>query len=351
MKDNVEILKQLSETNGVSGYERNITSQVEDVFSRYTDEIKYDNLGNLIACKKGTAEEEIKVMFAAHMDEIGLMVNEIEEDGFLRFTAVGGVDQRTLVGQEVTVFAKEELQGIIGAKPPHVQNSKERRKAYEMDDMYIDLGLDEDEVKEKVRIGDVITVKREFEELKNERVTGKALDDRAGILVMLTALQELKNVTHQADLYTVATVQEEVGVRGATTSTYGIVPDIGIAIDVCHGTMPGVSSEDAAELGGGSAIGFGPHVHPKMFSKLKDIAEKNEIKYQVEPSHTPRGTDAFAIQVTRAGIPTALISIPLRYMHTSVETISMKDIKRSGKLLARFIRGLNAEFVEGLECF
>lgn len=349
--NNNEVLQNLSETTGVSGYEQNITSEVESIFSEYSDEIKYDNLGNLIAHKKGTAAENIKVMFAAHMDEIGLMVTKIEEEGFLRFTAVGGVDQRTLVGQEVIVLGTEELQGIIGAKPPHVQSAKERSKAYEMKDMYIDLGLNEAEVKEKVRVGDVITVKRDFEELKNNRVTGKALDDRAGILVMLTALQELKNVEHKVDLYTVATVQEEVGVRGATTSTYGIVPDIGIAIDVCHGTMPGVSSEDAAELGGGTAIGFGPHVHPNLFSKLKDTAEENEIKYQIEPSHTPRGTDAFAIQVTRAGIPTALLSIPLRYMHTSVETISMKDVKRSGKLLARFIRDLNAEFVEGLQCF
>ncbi|MFO7819133.1 MAG: M42 family metallopeptidase, partial [Halanaerobacter sp.] len=314
-------------------------------------EIKYDNLGNLIAYKEGSAEDELKVMIAAHMDEIGLMVNKIEEDGFLRFTSVGGVDQRTLVGQEVIVLGNEELQGIIGAKPPHVQSTSERKKAYKMEDMYIDLGLDAQEVEEKVRVGDVVTVKREFEELKNDRVTGKALDDRAGVLVMLTVLQELADIEHQVDLYTVATVQEEVGVRGATTSTYGIVPDIGVAIDVCHGQMPGVSSEDAAELGGGAAIAFGPHVHPKLFSKLKELAQGNEIKSQVEPSHTPRGTDAFAMQVTRAGIPTALISIPLRYMHTSVETISLKDIKRAGRLLARFIREIDAEFVEGLECF
>ena len=168
---------------------------------------------------------------------------------------------------------------------------------------------------------------------------------------MLTALQELKDVQHQADLYTVATVQEEVGVRGATTSTYGVVPDIGIAIDVCHGTMPGVSKEDSAELGAGVAIGFGPHVHPELFSELKDIADEHEIDYQIEASNTPHGTDAFAIQVTRAGIPTALLSIPLRYMHTSVETISYQDIKRAGRLLARFIRDLDAEFVEGLQCF
>ncbi|MGM0368879.1 MAG: M42 family metallopeptidase [Bacillota bacterium] len=348
---NLKILKELAETNGVSGYEENITGKLENIFSNYTDQIKYDNLGNLIACKRGTATENIKIMLAAHMDEIGLMVTKIEDEGFLRFTAVGGVDQRTLVGQEVIVLGTEEYQGIIGAKPPHVQNSKERKKAYEMDDMYIDLGLEAAEVKDKVRVGDVITIKREFEELKNNRVTAKALDDRAGVLVMLTALQELKDVQHQADLYTVATVQEEVGVRGATTSTYGVVPDIGIAIDVCHGTMPGVSKEDSSELGAGVAIGFGPHVHPDLFSKLKDIADEHEIDHQTEASNTPHGTDAFAIQVTRAGIPTALLSIPLRYMHTSVETISYQDIKRAGRLLARFIRDLDDEFVEGLQCF
>ena len=349
---NVDSLKNLSETNGVSGYEENITKEVENIFEQYVDEIKYDNMGNLIAHKKGNVTDSIKVMLAAHMDEIGLMVTNIEDEGFLRFTAVGGVDQRTLVGQEVIVLGQnEQYPGIIGAKPPHVQDSNERNKAYKMDDMYIDLGLEAEEVKDKIRIGDVVTVKRDFSKLKNNRVTGKALDDRAGILVMLTALQELHQIHHQADLYTVATVQEEVGVRGATTSTYGIVPDIGIAIDVCHGTMPGVSSEDAADLGQGVAIGFGPHVHPDLFSKLKEIADEHEIDYQVEPSNTPRGTDAYAIQVTRAGIPTALLSIPLRYMHTSVETISYQDIKRAGRLLARFIRELDAEFVEGLQCF
>ncbi|MGM0501437.1 MAG: M42 family peptidase, partial [Bacillota bacterium] len=162
---NIDTLKKLSETIGVSGYEKNITKQVEEVFSPYTTGIKYDNLGNLIAYKKGNASDAIKVMLAAHMDEIGLMVTKIEDEGFLRFTAVGGIDQRTLVGQEVVILGKEEYQGIIGAKPPHVQSSEERQKAYKMDDMYIDLGREAEEVKEKIRIGDVITVKRDFEEL------------------------------------------------------------------------------------------------------------------------------------------------------------------------------------------
>jgi len=343
---------ELSNAVGVSGYEQKISKQVAQEFDKYTDEIEYDALGNLISCKRGTGNfSELKIMLAAHMDEIGLMVTKIEEGGFLRFTPVGGVDQRTLVGQEVMVHGKASLQGVIGAKPPHIQSAKEVTKAYKMEDMYIDLGLTEKEVNSQIRVGDIVSIKREFCDLKNDRVTGKALDDRAGVLMILETLKNLTKLKHQIDVYGVATVQEEVGVRGAITSTYGIVPDIGIAIDVCHATMPGVSKEDAAELGKGPAIGFGPHVHPKIFKKLTEIAKELDIPYQIEPSNRPGGTDAYAIQVTRAGIPTALLSIPLRYMHTSVETASLDDIKRGARLLAHFIVEINAEFVEGLRCF
>ncbi|GAB6098409.1 M42 family metallopeptidase [Halanaerocella petrolearia] len=348
--NNKKILQRLSESVGVSGYEADLTREVGELMIDYVDQIKYDTLGNLIGYKAGTSNDELKIMLAAHVDEIGLMVTDIE-DGFLRFTTVGGVDQRTLVGQEVLVHGRDTYQGIIGAKPPHVQSSQERRQAYKLEDMYIDLGLSTDKVEEEIRVGDIISLSREFKDLEKERVSGKALDDRAGILVILHTLQELQKLRHQVDLYPVATVQEEVGVRGATTSTYGIVPDIGIAIDVCHGTMPGVSEEDAAELGAGPALGFGPHVHPKVFKKFKEVAKELELDYQVDPSNTPAGTDAYAIQITRAGIPTALISIPLRYMHTSVETLSLTDIKRASRLLAHFIAALDADFVEGLECF
>ncbi|TDX51683.1 M42 family metallopeptidase [Orenia marismortui] len=345
-------LQELSDAVGVSGYERKISRQVAEEFKKYTDSIKYDSLGNLISLQKGfQSSGELTVMLAAHMDEIGLMVTKIEDGGFLKFTAVGGVDPRTLVGQEVSVHGKESLNGVVGAKPPHIQSADERKKAYKMEDMYIDLGLSEKEIKETIRVGDVISIKRRFTELKNNRVTGKSLDDRAGVLMVLETLKHLKKLKHQVDVYGVATVQEEVGVRGAITSTYGIVPDIGIAIDVCHATMPGVSKEDAAELGKGPALGFGPHVHPKIFKKLKEIAKELDIPYQVDPSNTPAGTDAYAIQVTRSGIATALLSIPLRYMHTSVETVSLDDIKRGARLLAHFIAEINADFVEGLRCF
>ncbi len=349
--NNSKILQQLSEGSGVSGAEKELSTRVQELFNHYTEEVKIDALGNVIGYRPGEGRTEMKVMLAAHMDEIGLMVTEIE-DGFLRFTTVGGIDQRTLVGQEVIIQGQQNTyQGIIGAKPPHIQEKKEQDKAYKLENMYIDVGLPPEEVEEKIQVGDIIIVQQQFKQLEKSRVTGKALDDRAGILLILNTLEELTKLKHEADIYSVATVQEEVGVRGAITSTYDILPDLGIAIDVCHATMPGVSKEEAVELGEGPAIGLGPHIHPQLFNKFRTIGEELNLSYQVDTSTTPRGTDAYAIQVTRSGIPTALISIPLRYMHTAVETADLNDIKQASRLLARTIAELNREFVEGLECF
>lgn len=351
--ENRDFLEKLSGYTGVSGREERVAEIIKGIFSDYTDKIKTDTLGNLIALKEGEGKDKDKpqIMLAAHMDEIGLMVKEIDDDGFIKFTTVGGIDQRILVGQEVTIYAKEAIKGIIGAKPPHVQEKEERNKAVKIEDMYIDVGRDNKEVTNLVSVGDLAVIKSRFNELDGNRVSGKALDDRSGVTVMLECLKELQRLHHKGDVYSTATVQEEVGVRGATTSTYGIVPDIGIVIDVGHGKMPGTSEEDTAELGNGPVIVLGPQIHPKLHEKLKEIANEYEIPYQINAETTPRGTDAFAVQVTRSGIPTALISIPLRYMHTSVETLDLTDIKQAGRLLANFINQVDAEFVEGLRCF
>ncbi|SJZ38359.1 M42 family metallopeptidase [Selenihalanaerobacter shriftii] len=351
--ENKDFLKKLSNQTGISGSEEKLSKMVREVFSKYTDEIKTDPLGNLITLRKGESSSEAapKVMLAAHMDEIGLMVKKIDDKGFLKFTTVGGIDQRTLVGQEVLIYGEEVLQGIIGVKPPHVQDANERKKAAKLKDMYVDVGRSVEEVKDLVRIGDLIIVRRDFTELNGNRVSGKALDDRAGVTMILECFKELQRLRHTADVYGVATVQEEVGVRGATTSTYGIVPDIGIAIDVCHGEMPGVSDEETSNLGEGPVITLGPQVHPKLHEELKNVAQNYDINYQIDIDTNPRGTDAFAIQITKSGIPTALISIPLRYMHTSVETIDLTDIEKGGRLLANFISQIDSEFVEGLKCF
>lgn len=347
-----QFLAQITELPGVSGYEGSMGELIRSAFSPYVDEIRRDNLQNLIALKKGTGEKRPSIMLAAHMDEIGLMVTKIEENGFLRITGVGGVDERTILAQEVTVFGKEALFGIVGAKPPHLQDGEERTKAVKMEDLYIDLGLPEERVRELVRVGDLVTVNREYTALHGERATAKAMDDRAGVAMILEIFKELQLLRHTVDVYGVATVQEEVGTRGAYTSTYGINPDLGIAIDVGHGHMPDIlKEEDTLILGDGSAIAVGPHVHPKIYRKMKEIAEELSIPYQLEPSPYPGGTDAYAIQVTRSGVPTALISIPLRYMHTSVETLDLADLKAGARLLANFIARIDTEFVEGLTCF
>lgn len=349
-----QILVALSEQSGVSGYEHNIGKFISEN-SPYADEIKTDKLGNLIMLKKATKSSNHKppkVMLAAHMDEIGLIITKIDKNGFLRFSNIGGIDQRVMLAQEVIVHGKKDLVGVIGAKPPHVQTLDERTQAVEMNQLFIDIGFDsKEEAEEYVTVGDVVTLNASVVKLNGSFMAGKAMDDRACVAVMLECLKALADLNHVADVYAVATVQEEVGVRGATTSTYGIVPDIGIALDVGHGDMPGVPEYQTIKLGNGAGIALGPHVHPKLHQRFVETAKNWNLNYSLEPSTRPGGTDAYAIQITQDGIPTALLSIPLRYMHTPVETLDYEDVRKTARLLAQFIAELDHEFVEGLTCF
>ena len=210
------------------------------------------------------------------------------------------------------------------------------------------MGVGEEKLGRLVRVGDLATFRREFTQLQGDLVAGKALDDRAAVAAILVCLEGLASVRHAWDVYAVATVQEEVGLRGAITSAYGLAPDLAIAIDVTFGNQPGVSEAETSEIGKGPGIGFGPNIHPKLHQTLVEVAKELEIPHQVEPIPGRSGTDAWAIQVTREGIPTALLSIPLRYMHTSVETVSLKDVERTGRLMAGFIGKLDEGFMERL---
>lgn len=347
------LLTKLTEATGVSGREDGAASIILDFFTHgegreWVSDLRRDKLGNIILYKKGLGETPAKIMFAAHMDEIGLIVTDIEE-GFLRFSSIGGIDQRVLVGQEVIVHGKKDLLGIIGAKPPHIQTPDERGKSIKIQDMTIDLGLSQEKAESLVKIGDSITIKRKFCQLKNSLCSGKAMDDRAGVVALVECLKRLKDLRHQVDVYCVVTVQEELGVRGAFVSSYGVNPDIGVAIDVTHGEMPGLPDYEAFKLGEGPVIVTGPQMHPKVFEKLKEAAKCGNVKYQIEAEVTPRGTDAYAIQVAQAGVASGLVSIPLRYMHTSVETLSLEDLRETGRLLAEFVMEINSEFVGGLK--
>ncbi len=347
-----KLLELLSNTNGISGFENNIADIVAENFSNYSDEIYRDKIGNVFAVKwsEENKNNAKNIMLAAHMDEVGLMVKSIDKNGFIKFTNIGGLDPRTLLTQEVFVHGKEKLKGIIAAKRSHLNNSNNSEIAG-LDKLFIDTGLNKEKLSSLINIGDMITIKRDFLSLKNDFVSGKSLDDRAGVVMLYELLKELQYIKNTVNVHAVATVQEEVGVRGAITSTYNINPDIGIAIDVCHGKMPGVENDLIVDMDQGPAIAFGPHVHQKIFKKIKNIADEIGISYQIEPWPHPAGTDAWGIQISRSGVASALISIPLRYMHTSVETVSIKDIKAGAKLLAQFIAHVNSDFVEGLQCY
>ncbi len=345
------LLKRLSEASGVSGYESEVRAIVVEEFGRYADEVHVDRLGNVIALKRG--EELVErssrhsIMLAGHMDEIGLIVTDIEK-GFLRFTSVGGLDTRTLLGQEVVVHGSRPVPGMVASRPPHVVPAEERRKPIPMDKLFIDVGLPDEQVRQLIRAGDLVTVQRDFVELGEGRVAGKALDNRTSLVVIAGCLELLTTQRHTWDVCAVATVQEEVGFKGAITSTYDLSPDVGIALDVTFGDMPGVSEAETVELEAGPAIAFGPNIHPRLHEALTGVAQKHEIRYQIEPIPAGSGTDGWVMQITRAGIPTALVSIPLRNMHTSVEMLGLKDVDRASRLLAAFIAGLDDGFLETL---
>ena len=344
-----EFLKQMSNFPHVAGYESALAKFVTEKFSQYSN-VTEDKFGNVIAHMEGTNGGP-KVMLAAHMDEIGMMVSAVCDNGFVKFSPVGGIDKRNMLAQEVTIHGRQKVYGVIGIKPPHLTSAAERKKSVEIYDMTIDTGISSKEELEKlIRPGDIITLNQDIAELQNGKLTGKALDNTTGIAALYCAMKHLQYFSHKADLYFVATAQEEVGLRGAKTAAYTIKPDIAIAVDVGHGRAPGMPEHETIELGKGPAIAIGPHINRGLFSDLKKVASKNNAKYQVEVLPQRTGTDADAIQITEGGCITGLLSIPLKYMHSTVEVASLSDIENCGKLIADYIMTLNADKKEGELC-
>lgn len=334
--DGKDLLLKLSDASAVSGDESKIHGILHDYFSRVADETKVGNIGNFIALKKGNSKKGLKVMIAAHADEIGLMVKNIDKRGFIHFTTVGSVDLKTLPAQEVIIHGKKDIFGVIGAKPPHVLSQEDRKKAIRIEDMTIDTGLMPEDVKNHISIGDFITIKRECANLLGDYITGKALDNRASIAAMYSAANKLKNQDTFADVYYVATSMEEIGAMGACAATYDINPDLGIAIDVTFGDK--YAGEEMQErCGDGIEIAVGSNVHPELTKRLIEIADKNKIPYFLVAYPGSTGTDAWIMQTVREGIPMLLVSIPIKFMHTSTEVVDYKDVERAGKLISLFI--------------
>lgn len=334
--DKKQLIKDLTSLRGVSGYEFRFSQKICDIFSVYCDEVKTDALGNVVGIKKSKTACGKSVMLEAHTDEIGLMITEIDERGFLRFTSVGGIDARILPAKQVTIHGKKDIKGIIGAKPPHITTSAERNKAVPMKDLYIDTGYGEKEIKDIVSVGDTVTFDTKFYELGSKYISTKSQDDRTGVAVLVMVMDKLKNISLPFDVYFCACVQEEVGRRGARTATYGINPDFAIAIDVCHASTPDASA-DTFKAGSGTIISKGPNIHPVLVKKIISCLDENKIPYGIDVDGGDTGTDAWAIQTSRCGIPTVLFSLPLRYMHTMVETVNTDDVISTASAISSFL--------------
>ena len=340
-------LKKLVETDAPSGYEAPIAAILRQDWAELVDEFEGDRLGSFIGVKRATrpGERVRKIMLAAHMDEIGLMVRQVEA-GFIYAHRVSGIDSRVMMAQPVRVHGKRALPGVVATRPPHMLAAAERKKYPAIDDLVIDVGRPPDEVAALVRVGDLVTVDAPLIELKGRRVAAKAMDDRACIAVMTTCLQALRGMHHSWDVYAAATAQEEVGLRGAATAAHAIAPDCAVALDVGFAEQPGVAP--GGKLGGGPQLGIGANFHPKMVARLQEVADYYDIKWQSDVIPARSGTDAWAIQVARGGVPTALLSLPLRNMHSPVETLDLKDIERGGRWLAHFISQLDEHFMDVL---
>jgi len=355
MKDYLPFLKKLISAPGLSGHESPVRKLIEDEWTPITDEIQINPLGSLHGLRSGTATEpRPKVLIAAHMDAIGLMVTSIE-DGFLRITEIGGIDPRVLPGQLVTVHASggtqgtEDLPGVIIQPPAHLLPEDESSGTIALKNLLVDTGLHPRDTVKKVLPGDLASFAQEPAEMGEGILAGHSLDNRASVAALTICLDELKKRSHAWDVWAVATVQEEETMGGGLTSAYQIQPDIAVAVDVTFAKGPGDSDHETYPLGKGLTLGWGPNIHPGLHQVVKDIADRLEIPYKMEPMPRHSGTDAYALQVARAGIPTMVISIPLRYMHTPVEVVSMKDIHRAGRLLSEFVSALAPDFLEKLK--
>ena len=347
-----KFLAELIELPGVSGQEEETAKRIAGEFSGYCDEVRTDRFFNVYGIKRGSAPKTgktPKVMLAAHMDEIALMVRDIDENGFLRVTNVGGVDQRILLAQEVTVHGREKLHGVVTTVPPHLQDAGDSQKVVKMKELSVDVGFGADKVKELVRVGDLITFCSPLVSMQGSMVNGKSIDDRAGVVMLSGVLQELDKLRYQAEVYAVATVQEEVGTRGAVISTYHVEPDIGVAIDVTHGETPDASRDDTYSMEKGIVICKGPNMHPGLTEKILEVAREYGIDYQISTAPRPTGTDARSMQISRSGVPTILVEIPLRYMHTTVETLNLDHLKMGARLIALFIASLKEGWQEWLK--
>lgn len=343
-----DFLKRLLDAKGPSGHEARPAGTWREEAGSFADRVWSDVHGNAFA-ELGRGGRP-RVMLAGHLDEIGLMVNHVDEDGYLSVQAVGGWDPQVLVGQRVTILSDEgTVDGVVGRRAIHLIDRDERKKAVEMKDLWIDIGAeDRDEAREHVGVGDVAVIRSDVLEMRNGRLAARSIDDRIGALVALEALRRAGRKQADAHVVAVGTTQEEIGYKsggGARTSTFGLEPDAAVAIDVTHATdHPTVSEKEhgTVELGGGPVLSRGAVVNPVLYDRLAAAAEEADIPYQVLAAPSSTGTDADSIYTSRSGVATAVVSIPNRYMHTPNQMVAAEDVEHAAELVATALAGLES---------
>lgn len=331
-----EIVARLSAASGPSGFEGGVCGLIKEMLEPYVDSFRKDAMGNLIAVKRCGEENARSLLLDAHMDEIGLIVTGYE-NGYLRFGALGGVDPRMLPAREVRVLAKEPLYGVVDVMPPHALSAEDMDKSLPMDKLYIDIGMTEEEAEKAVPLGTPIVYAGGAERLGEEMLCGKALDDRSCVAVIIKVMEAISREKLPLDIVCLISTQEEMGLRGAVVGAYGTAPDYAIAIDVTHGETPDAPKHQTMKMGGGPAVGVGPNFARSITDALLKTAEDEKIPCQIEVTPGRSGTDAWSIQTAREGTATALVSLPLRYMHSPIETMLLSDGENIAALITKFI--------------
>lgn len=318
-----------------SGFEEKALTRIQELIFPLVDEVRTDSMGNLIAVKKSGAENAKRLMFDAHMDEIGMIVTGYEK-GFLRFSNLGGIDPRMLPAREVRVLSDPPIFGVIDTMPPHILSDEEMDRTIDSKRLFIDVGLSDEEARSRVPLGTPAVFAGTIEELNEQTLCGKSLDDRACAAIIINVMDKLSSMQPNVDIYCLFSTQEELGMRGAVTGTYGISPDYAIAVDVTFASTPDTKKFETMELRQGAAIGIGPNMNRSITSLLVEISKENKIPYQLEVMGGSSGTDGWVIQVSREGVCTGVVSLPIRYMHSPVETMDLSDAEAVVNLLTEF---------------
>lgn len=338
MEDIKKLLKTLCKEAGVTGSENNASKTAKKLVEKYLDEVSIDDFGNVLGVLKSKKSNAKTLLLDAHIDEIGLIVTAIESKGFLKVDRCGGMDRRILSAQPMIVHGKKDIKGVVGSKPPHLENKEDAKKVPEFKDMYVDIGMTKEEAEKYVSLGDRITMIGEFKEMLNNRITVKALDDRSGIAAIIYALSKLDREKIQYNIQILFSVQEEIGGNGAVIGAYKLKPDMAIAVDVTTAYTPDANKYECVEMSKGTAIGYSAILNKNMSDKLVSLAKKSEIPFQYESmGGRGTGTNADEFIISRGGVASGLLSIPLRYMHTPVEMLDIDDVKATGDLLVAFI--------------